>query len=397
MNAKRGLVGLEIVVGQNALMLIAFAAAALVIVWAIAWIVLRLRRTTTELEESARTLSDIKYAIDQSAIVATTNTRGTITYVNDKFCEISKYSREELLGQDHRIVNSGYHPKEFIRHLWVTIANGRVWRGEIRNRAKDGSIYWVDTTIVPFLDPSGKPYQYMAIRYEITDRKRQEELLREQAALTRLGEMAAVVAHEVKNPIAGIRGALQVITSRMAPDHRDRTVMGDIIARLDALNGIVQDLLLYSRPRQLKRESVDVKTLIESTGELLRRDPALSGTKVNVMGGGDPVSADPEQLRIALQNLLMNAAQAVGGRGEVDVTITSDAQSCQIGIRDHGPGMPPEVRVKAFEPFFTTKHRGTGLGLPIARRIVEAHGGRIEIAPSDGSGTRVSIQLPRSR
>src|SRR5262245_61775827 len=191
------------------------------------------------------TIEDIKYALDQSAIVATTNTKGTITYVNDKFCEISKYSREELLGHDHRILNSGFHSKEFIRDLWVTIANGDVWRGEIRNRAKDGSLYWVDTTIVPFLDAHGKPYQYTAIRYEITERKRQEELLRERAALTRLGEMAAVVAHEVKNPIAGIRGALQVIASRMAADQADRRVVGDIIARLDALNGIVEDLLLY--------------------------------------------------------------------------------------------------------------------------------------------------------
>jgi two-component system, sporulation sensor kinase A len=370
---------------------------ALVIVWTIAWIVVRLRRTATELAESARALGDIKHAIDQSAIVATTNTRGTITYVNDKFCEISKYSREDLLGRDHRILNSGYHPKEFIRNLWVTIAAGRVWRGEIRNRAKDGSIYWVDTTIVPFLDSLGKPYQYLAIRYEITERKRQEALLREQAALTRLGEMAAVVAHEVKNPIAGIRGALQVITARMAADHRDRAVMGDVIARLDALNGIVQDLLLYSKPRQIKQEPVDTKTLIESTGELLRRDPALSGTKMIVTGTGEPVSADPEQLRIALQNLLMNAAQASGGRGEIDVTIAGDPQSCVISIRDYGPGMTPEVREKAFEPFFTTKHRGTGLGLPIARRIIEAHGGCIEIAVPEGPGTIVSIQLPKAR
>lgn len=378
-------------------------AMSLVVIWTTAIVLGRFRRTWLELqsrtdEVQARTkdLTDVNFALHQAAIVATTDTTGKITYVNQKFCDVSQYSKNELLGQDHRMVNSGYHPKEFIRNLWVTIANGRIWRGELRNRAKDGSLYWVDTTIVPFLDERGKPYQYMAIRYEITDRKRSEQRLREQEALARLGQMAAVVAHEVKNPIAGIRGALQVIGSRMAADARDKPIIGEIIARLDALNDIVQDLLVFARPRELRAEPTDLAALVRATIDHLKRDPSLQALAIDLVGNGAVVYADAEQLQLAVQNVLMNAAQAMNGQGAIRVDIARHGGEWTISMADTGPGMPPEVKEKVFEPFFTTRSRGTGLGLPIAKRVVEAHGGRIGIETPAAGGTVVSMSFPAS-
>lgn len=196
--------------------------------------------TEKSLQRTLKELADVKFALDQSSIVAITDCKGKITYINDKFCEISQYSRAELLGQTHRIINSGYHPREFFSEMWQTISSGKVWRGEVKNRAKDGTYYWVDTTLVPFLNQAGNPYQYVAIRNDITACKKTKEALQflneelearvdartadlenvlhnlQQAQtqlvqtekMSSLGQLVAGIAHEINNPVNFIYGNL---------------------------------------------------------------------------------------------------------------------------------------------------------------------------------------------
>ena len=350
-------------------------------------------RSSRAMADSLRGLDEIRYALDQAAIVATTDQRGIITYANDKFCEISKYSRQELIGQDHRIVNSGYHSKEFIRDLWRTIAQGKVWRGEIRNRAKDGSIYWVDTTIVPFLDGRGKPRQYLAIRSDITQRKLAEAQIREQSALTQLGGLAAVVAHEVRNPLAGVRASLQVLDKRFPPDAREHEVIAAMIQRIDSLNEKVQDLLYYARPKAPRLQPVEVRTIAQEAATSTRAAIGQDCPEISLAGEPVTVFADAEMLRAALLNLTMNACQA-SRHGPVEIATTIVDGTCRISVMDRGGGIPAEARERVFEPFFTTRAAGTGLGLAIVKRLMDVQGGTIALSDRPGGGTIAELTLP---
>jgi PAS domain S-box-containing protein len=346
--------------------------------------------------EYGRRLAQFKYALDQAAIVAITDRRGRITYVNDKFCGISQYSREELIGQDHRLLNSRLHPHEFMAELWRTIAAGRVWRGEIRNRAKDGSHYWVDTTIVPLLDEDGRSDEYLAIRYDVTQRKAAEVKLREQAALAKLGELAAIVAHEVRNPLAGLRGSLQVLATRIPSDVPGSEIVGAMVERIDALADRVSDILMLAAARVAHLQPVRPGPILRDA--VISAAAAVPGVPMPQVTGGEDitVAADPEMLREVLLNLLMNACQSsrTHTTEPVRVVITAADGSCYIEVLDRGVGIDPGIRDRIFEPFFTTKHGGTGLGLAIVKRLVDLQGGGVTLTDRDGGGTSARVTLP---
>jgi PAS domain S-box-containing protein len=345
------------------------------------------------LEQTIVRLEELRQALDQAAIVATTDQRGIITYANDKFCEISKYTRDELVGQDHRIINSGHHSKEFMRDLWRTIANGQIWRGEIRNRAKDGMFYWVDTTIVPCLDHRGKPRQYLAIRSDITQKKVAEAKLADQAALAQLGQLAAIVAHEVRNPLAGLRASLEILQPRFAATSRERDVVQTMIGRIDTLNAKVNDILRFARPRQPLPQALDLDPVIRDSIASATAAAGPDCPPIAYTATSQVVRADAEMLRAALLNILLNACQA--GASRVEIRTLSEPGVCRIAILDDGAGIPDEVVAHMFEAFYTTKKTGTGLGLPIVKRLVELQEGTVSLTSRVGGGTLAEITLPQ--
>jgi len=375
---------------------------------------LNLSRSPDALERSLKELADIKFALDQSTIVAITDQRGIINYVNDQFCRISKYSRDELIGQDHRIINSGFHPKDFIRDLWTTIASGKVWKGELRNRAKDQSIYWVDTTIVPFLNPDGKPYQYVAIRHDITQRKLAEAQVLDQgvqlqraAQLSFVGELAAGLAHEIKNPLAGIQGVVDILIRRRDKNDPEREALEGMRHEVTRIDNTVRLLLDRARPRLVSLRETSLRELVARSVNLARAQVTNAigsekQVKIDFEAPEDPVmiSIDPGQIEDAVLNLIINAIEAVDVDGQVTIRLSTpqdDAEEIAIEVSDNGTGISEPDLSKVFDPFFTTRQSGTGLGLPSVRRIARLHGGGVDVESSPGQGSVFTIRLPLIR
>jgi len=375
---------------------------------------LNLSRSPDALERSLKELADIKFALDQSTIVAITDQRGIINFVNDQFCRISKYSRDELIGQDHRIINSGFHPKDFIRDLWTTIASGKVWKGELRNRAKDQSIYWVDTTIVPFLNPDGKPYQYVAIRHDITQRKLAEAQVLDQgvqlqraAQLSFVGELAAGLAHEIKNPLAGIQGVVDILIRRRDKNDPEREALEGMRHEVTRIDNTVRLLLDRARPRLVSLRETSLRELVARSVNLARAQVTNAigsekQVKIDFEAPEDPVmiSIDPGQIEDAVLNLIINAIEAVDVDGQVTIRLSTpqdDAEEIAIEVSDNGTGISEPDLSKVFDPFFTTRQSGTGLGLPSVRRIARLHGGGVDVKSSPGQGSVFTIRLPLIR
>lgn len=323
---------------------------------------------------------------------------GTVHWLNTAALRMFGYAARDLLGRNVSVLMPATDASQHDGYLRRYLATGErriigIGR-EVRGRRQDGSEFPLSLAVGETIVDGAR--RFTGVLRDLTETKRLEQLLQERQTLARIGELASVVAHEVRNPLAAIRGVVEVIQTRFPVDSPDRRVLGDLLTRVDSLDHLVGDLLVYARPTPPVFRRAQVLGLVRDTVALVGNDPAATPTRFDVTGEDAELWLDPAQMGRAVLNLLTNASQAMrqGGGGVVRVSGVIRDGRYQLSFSDDGPGMPEDVKARCFEPFFTTKTRGTGLGLPIAKRVIDEHGGALAITSVPGHGTTVRIELP---
>jgi PAS domain S-box-containing protein len=371
-------------------------------------------------------LRRLKEALDRHALVAETDLSGRITYANDAFCAVSGYSQAELIGQNPRVLNSGYHPPGFFRDLWVTVLAGRIWHGAIRNRRKDGAYFWRDTTVVPVGGEGGRPSGFMVIGYDVTTRYEQMEELRTalaraerlaheaQAAARAKAEFLANMSHEIRTPLNAVMGLSELLLDTRL-DGQQREFADSIRASGDNLLALINDILDYSKIEsgklELERAPFVLRDCVESAVELALPAASAKGLDVLVwIEDGVPrcLMGDVTRLRQILVNLVNNAVKFTA-RGEVLVSVRrgeaeagggADWPRLRYSVRDTGPGIAADRQDRLFKVFSqvdastTRQFGGTGLGLAICARLVARMGGRIWVETEAGRGADFQFEVP---
>lgn len=364
------------------------------------------KKIEDDLQRSLKEITDYKYALDESSIVAITDQKGVIKHANDNFCKISGYSREELIGQDHRIINSSFHPKFFIRNIWVTIANGKIWRGELKNKTKTGDFYWVDTTIIPFLNEHGKPYQYVAIRSDITSRKQAEEEINElnekleARVAQRTSELETLneelesfsysISHDLRAPLRAINGYAFIVKKKLEEkfkndlDEEDRAGFEKIISNTRRMGQLIDDLLSFSRlgRKEIVKSPFEMQEIVNQI--LIDLNPEIDFNKAHIENKiSHNAPSDLNMMRQVWLNLISNALKYSSIKERVNIEIGSYEGIDDIiyYIKDNGIGFDMDYAGKLFGVFqrlhSEKEFEGVGVGLAVVKKIIQRHRGNV--------------------
>jgi PAS domain S-box-containing protein len=339
--------------------------------------------------------------LDESCIIAITDLKGTIVYANDAFIRISGYPREELLGRNHRLLKSGQHPPEFFRDMWRTVARGNIWKGEICNRARDGSIYWVESTISPLRDADGRTTHYCALRIDITARKEAQQRLldameqnAERRHLESVGRMADGILHDLNN----LLGGAMMLTDLGASAPQDLDEQRMFLHRMAQLIRNVRD---FSTGRAPEMKLCDAARAINEACRLAsyvaRREREIAIEIDTAAAEGLAIRINEAQLLEVVLNLFTNAVEALAEQPHprIVVRVAADAEgrALILTVTDNGPGVPAAIASRLFEPFISSKGSGRGVGLAAARRLARGLEGDLSLVPSEG-GACFRLTLP---
>lgn len=394
-----------------------------------------------------KSLQQLTRAVEQSpATVVITTVDGLIEYVNPKFEEVTGYAAEEVIGENPRILSSGAQSPEFYSELWDTLLSGDVWRGEFRNKKKNGEYYWASASISAVHDDQGQITHFVAVEEDVTEQKLLAAQLAQAQKLEAIGQLAAGIAHEINTPIQyvgdnvsflntafekllelitvydellhqGANGS--VATEQLAQiDEKSKSIKLDFLLReipnaieqsrdgITRIAKIVRSMNIYSHPGTGEKVPVDLNDAIENTVNVTRNEWKHVADVLTDLDKELPtIDGLPAEINQVVLNIIVNSAQAIGevlndrpeNKGTITIKTSREDASAVIEISDNGPGIPEDIRARVFEPFFTTKEvgKGTGQGLAIAHSVVvKKHGGTITCDSEAGDGTTFTIHLP---
>ncbi len=360
----------------------------------------------TDLRKLERTSEDYKEAVDKSAIVSITDRDGIITEVNEKFLQLTKYKREELIGYSHRKVSSGFHPQEFWTNVWETISSGKVWSGEIKNKDKLGKALWVSTTIIPFKNSMGRNYQYLAIQTDITENKKLTEEIMVSEKLSAVGEISAQILHEVMTPLSIISLSIENLEDDVCElkDKEDaksiQTSLDEIKSNYDKIEEIFQNMrsILVTKSGA-DTETISIKETFDKSLSLVKAKLTSKDISIDLNQFKDfMVHCSRSELSQVFLNLINNSCDAIMDLEQrwIEIETKADENDVVILFKDSGTGMSDEVKERIFENLFTTKGdtKGTGLGMGVCKKLIERYNGSIRVA-SEFPTTTFEIKLPR--